>query len=141
MGLIDWYVHKYWGEDYYHKDELQALCKAARTDEADKRDKMWKEYMERERIALERALHLKLTSAEDKVRRADEEVMEYKRRVKEADDKYFKAVTGAQGNLQVASAIATKVSELSNMLTSLSGSLRGVEDDAKDQLKALKGPE
>lgn len=136
--LIDRYVRKYWGEDYYHKDELPELCDRVRADEAARKDEEWGGRLEELRVSKDRELHLKMIEFQNIVDRALEEVSEYKEKMKEAADLRYSAVTGAQGNLHIASSMAVKVNELRDVLAKLTGSLMGIENEARTRLKALE---
>jgi len=138
MGLVDWYVRKFWGRDYFHKDELKELCDRVRRDESAAKDCEWEDRMESERIRMERATHLILTETENQLRRKGKEIEEFKKKIRDAEELRFCAVKGAQGNLHIASEIAVQVTALRDMLAKLSGSLLGIEADARDKLKALE---
>lgn len=136
--FIDWYVKTYWGDVYFHKDTIEPLLERARQDEGKLKDAEWKIVLDREQVRMDREKHLFMVELTDQLSRRERELEAAKLKVVKADDLLYAATKGAQGNLHISSLIAAKVSDLRDSLADLSGSILGVEKEARDKLKTLE---
>ena len=136
--FINWYITKYWKDEFFHKDDLKDAFNDVRQDERGQQEEIWGERMENQRIEFERKAHLEKVRSDDQIASLTKRLKEAQAVVRQANSLHFNALTGAQGNLQIAARMAVKVNALRDMIADLTGSLAEIETDAHAELKALQ---
>lgn len=135
--FVDWYIKKYWSEEYILKNELEKEFLAIRKDEERIQTEFWANEMEDFEINLKRKTYIEVTKLENDVNRMNEVVEEYKTRIKKAENLHFKSIIGAQGNVQVVTQIQIKLNEARDAFSKLAASMEKVGDNAYEKLKEI----
>lgn len=132
------YIKKYWSDLYLLKSDLEKEFDSIRKNEQEIQLAYWANEMEVQDKAWERKNIIEITKMQGEVKRMQEIVDDANLKARHAEDVYFLAVTGAQGNVEVATELKIKINEVRDILAKLSGSMEKVFSNAHDKLKHVE---
>ena len=133
-GFIDWYIDKFWMEDYVLKDKLKNLLIKTKENEANRLKKYHdQEILEiKNRLEVEKIVEVEELNAE--VDRLNMRLEDMNQRVKQAEVVYFKAVKKAKGNARISGEMNFQAARLMELVAEISGHIQGIDTRAKVQV-------
>lgn len=129
-SFIDWYVKKYWGKDYIHKDEIARALLEAKYNEKER----LKEIFGREKEALiaqkdmDKLISVQELKSEITQLKFEAEDMEYN--VRKAQEVYYRTLTRTKNNASVILDMVQQSNNLRNMISTIFGALEGIQTRA-----------
>lgn len=137
-SVIDWYIRKYWGEDYIRKSEVKDLLVRAKHNESERLYELFsqekkdlREYYESERRA-------EVTELQAQIDRLNYSLKEADRRVKQAQQVFFKSITRAKQTARTSADIDFQMTRLMEVVAEITGQFKGIESRASEDLQRIE---